>query len=53
MESLGRSTEGDGEEMMFEPVIINGDTWLICGGRNFENSGVFQNAMSDLLRMKG
>ncbi|MDA7663803.1 DUF2493 domain-containing protein [bacterium] len=34
-------------------AIINGQTWLICGGRTFSNQAVFDNAMSDLVEMKG
>jgi len=38
---------------MFEVVPKNGQTWLICGGRNFNDLGVFDNAMGDLMRLKG
>ncbi len=34
-------------------IPINGQTWLICGGRNFMDWEMFDAAMSDLLRLRG
>lgn len=38
---------------MFEAIPTNGQTWLICGGRDFANEAIFDGAMGDLIRMKG
>lgn len=38
---------------MFTIAIKNGQTWLVCGGRDFADAAVFNGAMSDLLRLKG
>ena len=38
---------------MFEAIPINGQTWLICGGRDFMDWAVFDSAMGDLIRIKG
>lgn len=38
---------------MMMAVPTNGQTWLICGGRDFADQGVFDGAMSDLLQLKG
>lgn len=32
---------------------LNGQTWLICGGRNFSDQQMFDSAMGDLLRLYG
>lgn len=32
---------------------MNGQTWVVCGGRDFSNAQVFDGAMSDLLRLRG
>lgn len=34
-------------------VVKNGQTWLICGGRDFTDESVFDNAMLDLMDMYG
>ena len=34
-------------------IGMNGQTWLICGGRAFANRWMFDSAMSDLIRMRG
>lgn len=33
--------------------ILNGETWLICGGRDFNDSAMFQDAMGRLVEMWG
>lgn len=38
---------------MFAAIPINGQTWLICGGRDFADQAMFDSAMSDLIHMKG
>lgn len=38
--------------MMFA-YPINGQTWLICGGRKFDDQEMFNYAMGQLLAMKG
>ncbi len=38
---------------MFAIVPINGQTWLVCGGRAFEDYAMFEAAMSDLLALRG
>ena len=40
---------------MMKPQIdaINGQTWLICGGRDFANKEMFADAMSELVRKRG
>lgn len=38
---------------MLVAVPTNGQTWLICGGRSFSDSVMFNNAMSDILGMFG
>lgn len=32
---------------------INGQTWLICGGRKFSDQAMFDGAMSDILSLRG
>lgn len=32
---------------------LNGQTWLICGGRNFDDRAMFDAVMSDLLNLYG
>ena len=39
--------------MSFYVVPINGQTWLICGGRNFADPVMFDSAMSDLTGLRG
>lgn len=39
--------------MTFEAIPINGQTWLICGGRHFADKTMFDSAMGDLIRLKG
>ena len=34
-------------------VPTNGQTWLVCGGRDFVDQEMFDSAMSDLLALKG
>jgi hypothetical protein len=34
-------------------IPMNGQTWLICGGRDFADQAMFDGAMSDLIRLKG
>lgn len=38
---------------MFDVIPKNGQTWLICGGRDFTDQAAFDAAMGDLIRMKG
>lgn len=38
---------------MFEVVINNNETWLICGGRHFEDQAMFDEVMGRLLGMWG
>ena len=38
---------------MFDVIPTNGETWLICGGRDFDDRDMFNAAMGDLLRLKG
>ncbi|MEE9569496.1 MAG: SLOG family protein [Candidatus Binatia bacterium] len=38
---------------MAEAIPINGQTWLICGGRDFTDTDMFDAAMSDLIRLRG
>lgn len=38
---------------MFEVVINNNETWLICGGRNFEDQAMFEEVMGQLVGMWG
>lgn len=32
---------------------VNGETWVICGGREFSDSQMFDRVMSDLMLMRG
>ncbi len=34
-------------------IPINGQTWLICGGRDFTDADMFNSAMNDLVDLKG
>jgi hypothetical protein len=34
-------------------IPTNGETWLICGGRDFADQAMFDGAMYDLLAMRG
>lgn len=38
---------------MLDVIPKNGQTWLICGGRNFVDAEIFNSAMGDLIRFKG
>lgn len=38
---------------MFDVVLKNDETWLICGGRDFADQAMFDGAMGDLIRMRG
>lgn len=38
---------------MLLAVPMNGQTWLICGGRDFTDRAIFDDAMGDLLGVKG
>ena len=40
-------------EAMFQVVINNNETWLICGGRDFADQAMFDDVMSQLTRMWG
>lgn len=39
--------------MVFDVIPINGETWVICGGRGFADTGMFNAAMGDLVRYRG
>ena len=34
-------------------ILINGETWLICGGRDFTDQQMFDGAMSQLIELRG
>lgn len=38
---------------MFQIAIHNNETWLICGGRSFDDQGMFDDVMSRLVGMWG
>jgi hypothetical protein len=38
---------------MFQAMPINGETWLICGGRDFADSTMFCDAMGRLIGLRG
>jgi hypothetical protein len=38
---------------MFDAIPINGQTWLICGGRDFSDGAMFECAMAQFIRLKG
>ena len=38
---------------MFDVIPINDQTWIICGGRDFTDSVIFDSAMGDLIRLRG
>jgi hypothetical protein len=38
---------------MFDVIPLNGQTWLICGGRDFADQGMFDDAMYELTRRFG
>lgn len=38
---------------MMYPVPTNGQTWLICGGRDFADQAMFDSAMLDLMGLYG
>lgn len=38
---------------MYAAVPINGQTWLICGGRDFADQSMFDSAMGELLGRYG
>lgn len=35
------------------PVWINGETWVICGGRFFADQAMFDGAMSEIIQLRG
>lgn len=39
--------------MMIDVIPLNGETWVICGGRNFDDQQMFDSAMGDLVRLFG
>jgi len=38
---------------MFNVIPINDQTWLICGGRDFADTEIFDSAMSELVALQG
>lgn len=38
---------------MFDVILKNGQTWLICGGRGFSDLQMFGSVMGDLTRLRG
>ncbi len=38
---------------MFDVIPINDQTWIICGGRDFADTEMFNTAMGDLVRLRG
>ena len=38
---------------MTSAIPLNGQTWLVCGGRDYADRATFNNAMGDLTEMKG
>ena len=38
---------------MFDILIKNGQTWIICGGRDFDKADILYGAMYDLTRLRG
>ena len=34
-------------------IPLNGETWIICGGRAFSDRGMFDDAMSDIMQLRG
>lgn len=38
---------------MFDIILLNYQTWLICGGRDFTDEAMFGNAIGDLIRLRG
>src|SRR3990167_9114296 len=52
---LGMVAQHEGEEgsAMFDVIPVNGETWLVCGGRDFANLAMFESAMGDLVRAMG
>lgn len=38
---------------MFDVIPLTDQTWLICGGRDFNDKEMFDAAMSDLIRLRG
>ncbi len=38
---------------MFDIIPINNQTWIICGGRDFSDEGMFVAAMGDLIHLRG
>ena len=39
--------------MSFDVIPINGQTWVVCGGRDFTDTEMFDAAMGDLIRLRG
>lgn len=38
--------------MTFDVIPINHEVWLICGGRDFADAGMFKSAMGDLIFLR-
>lgn len=38
---------------MFQAYIRNGETWLICGGRDFTDMEMFRAAIGDIMTLRG
>ena len=34
-------------------IPLNGETWIICGGRDFSDSAMFDDAMSEIMQLRG
>ena len=43
--------EFEGEQL--ELHRLNGETWIICGGRHFDNQAMFDSSMRDIIRLRG
>lgn len=41
------------ESEQIELYPLNGETWIICGGRDFDNQEMFDGAMRDVVALKG
>ncbi len=39
--------------MSVEAILLNGQTWLICGGRDFAHEGTFNGAMRQIIELRG
>jgi hypothetical protein len=38
---------------VIDVIPVNGETWCICGGRDFADQPMFDGAMGDIIRLKG